>query len=261
MKTWWVTDFVVFSSLILTCFTTTWRTCLRATPRCLRWRSVRWWSPWSSSVTSLRTLPKRRLFWRSWCPPWLHSGLQMKWRRACWVLFPLPVSSVLLNEAVWHLAGTFCSVLCDPAAFLSYVGADQVVTKKSEGTDTAGLNRARVSDLMQLRLIYFFFFCSSSHHFLYNLSNPSGAFPQAVLYCLVFFHDVPSRGSLYLTAANCQHNHCSVCVGKQRLFSYQHKCRLCLNACHLNFSLLWPSCFRHPLHVLLISISTRTSQT
>lgn len=42
---------------------------------------------------------------------------------------------------------TFYSVLCDPAAFLSYAGADQVVTEKSEGTDTAGLNRARVSVL------------------------------------------------------------------------------------------------------------------
>uniref|UniRef100_H3CTC2 Exportin-5 n=1 Tax=Tetraodon nigroviridis TaxID=99883 RepID=H3CTC2_TETNG len=37
------------------------------------------------------------------------------------------------------------NVLCDPAAFLSYAGADQVVTEKSEGTDTAGLNRSRVA--------------------------------------------------------------------------------------------------------------------
>lgn len=41
----------------------------------------------------------------------------------------------------------FYSVLCDPAAFLSFAGADQVVTEKSEATDTAGLNRSRVSEL------------------------------------------------------------------------------------------------------------------
>ncbi|TNM99958.1 hypothetical protein fugu_012991 [Takifugu bimaculatus] len=37
------------------------------------------------------------------------------------------------------------NVLCEPAAFLSYAGADQVVTESGEGTDTAGLNRARVT--------------------------------------------------------------------------------------------------------------------
>lgn len=37
------------------------------------------------------------------------------------------------------------SVLWDPVAFLSFVGADQVVTEQSKDTDTAGLNRGRVS--------------------------------------------------------------------------------------------------------------------
>ncbi|GLD65071.1 exportin-5, partial [Lates japonicus] len=36
-------------------------------------------------------------------------------------------------------------VLWDPALFLSFVGADQVVTKQSTETDTAGLNRGRLS--------------------------------------------------------------------------------------------------------------------
>uniref|UniRef100_A0A7N5ZWL9 Exportin-5 n=1 Tax=Anabas testudineus TaxID=64144 RepID=A0A7N5ZWL9_ANATE len=36
-------------------------------------------------------------------------------------------------------------VLWDPATFLSFVGADQVVTEQSTDTDTAGLNRGRLS--------------------------------------------------------------------------------------------------------------------
>nr|XP_046258088.1 exportin-5 [Scatophagus argus] len=36
-------------------------------------------------------------------------------------------------------------VLWDPVAFLSFVGADQVVTEQSKDTDTAGLNRGRLS--------------------------------------------------------------------------------------------------------------------
>ncbi|XP_035519546.1 exportin-5 isoform X3 [Morone saxatilis] len=36
-------------------------------------------------------------------------------------------------------------VLGDPAVFLSFVGADQVVTEQSKDTDTAGLNRGRLS--------------------------------------------------------------------------------------------------------------------
>ncbi|XP_041803307.1 exportin-5 [Chelmon rostratus] len=36
-------------------------------------------------------------------------------------------------------------VLRDPAMFLSFVGADQVVTEQSKDTDTAGLNRGRLS--------------------------------------------------------------------------------------------------------------------
>lgn len=37
----------------------------------------------------------------------------------------------------------FFRVLSDPAVFLSFVGADQVVNDQSQ--DTAGLNRGRVS--------------------------------------------------------------------------------------------------------------------
>lgn len=91
------------SSLILTCSTTTWRICLQVTPRCRRWRSVHWWSPWFSSVTSLKTLIKRRLFWMNWCPPWLRSGRRRKWRRVYWLPFPLPFSFILLKYSVWCL--------------------------------------------------------------------------------------------------------------------------------------------------------------
>lgn len=37
------------------------------------------------------------------------------------------------------------SVLWDPATFLSFVGADQVVSEQSKDTDTAAINRGRVS--------------------------------------------------------------------------------------------------------------------
>lgn len=79
-----------------------WRTCLQVTPRCRRWRSVQWWSPWFSSVTSLKTLLKRRLFWMNWCPRWLRSGLQRRWRSAYWLPFPLPFPFILLKYSVWN---------------------------------------------------------------------------------------------------------------------------------------------------------------
>lgn len=94
--------FFFFCSLILTCSTTMWRICLQVTPRCHRWRSVQWWSPWFSSVTSLKTLLKRRLFWMNWCPRWLHSGLQRKWRSVYWLPFPLPFPFILLKYSVWN---------------------------------------------------------------------------------------------------------------------------------------------------------------
>ncbi|XP_070696536.1 exportin-5 [Pempheris klunzingeri] len=43
-------------------------------------------------------------------------------------------------------------VLGDPAVFLSFVGADQVVTEQSKDTDTAGLNRGRVSFCLHVML-------------------------------------------------------------------------------------------------------------
>lgn len=39
-------------------------------------------------------------------------------------------------------------VLGDPAVFLSFVGANQVVTEQSKDTETAGLNRGRVRFLV-----------------------------------------------------------------------------------------------------------------
>lgn len=43
----------------------------------------------------------------------------------------------------------FCfRVLQDPTVFLSFVGADQLVTEQSKDTETAGLNRGRVCSLV-----------------------------------------------------------------------------------------------------------------
>uniref|UniRef100_A0A674PND2 Exportin 5 n=1 Tax=Takifugu rubripes TaxID=31033 RepID=A0A674PND2_TAKRU len=45
------------------------------------------------------------------------------------------------------------NVLCEPAAFLSYAGADQVVTESGEGTDTAGLNRVTFALLAMFAMV------------------------------------------------------------------------------------------------------------
>ncbi|XP_072247044.1 exportin-5 [Leuresthes tenuis] len=45
------------------------------------------------------------------------------------------------------------SVLWDPVKFLSFIGADQVVTEPKEDTDTAGLNRGRVSFCLNAMLV------------------------------------------------------------------------------------------------------------
>ncbi|XP_041866910.1 exportin-5 [Melanotaenia boesemani] len=45
------------------------------------------------------------------------------------------------------------SVLWDPAKFLTFIGADQVVTEQNEDVDTAGLNRGRLSFCLNAMLV------------------------------------------------------------------------------------------------------------
>lgn len=112
----------------------------------------------------------------------------------------------------------FYSVLCDPAAFLSYAGADQVVTGKSESTDTAGHNRARVSKAMKLDIIFISGFQFITHHFHQNLANPVGLFHQPCFTVLYFSTTSLQEGyciRVLLTAPNSQWLAVTQCVGEQ----------------------------------------------
>lgn len=100
-------------SLVLTCFTTMWRNCSLATPRCHTWRNALWWNRWCSSVTSSRTLQSRRLFSMSWWPQWLQTGRRRRWDGALWALYisVCNLSSHLkVSCAVWLLSPLHVSV-------------------------------------------------------------------------------------------------------------------------------------------------------
>lgn len=68
-------------------------------------------------------------------------------RRWVWNSFHFLVLSVItLQSLMYNLTViSYCfSVLWDPAMFLSFVGADQVVTEESKEKDATGLHRGRV---------------------------------------------------------------------------------------------------------------------